>query len=101
MTAFATSIVRDDDAGIADAPPRHRLDHPRLERGVGRATGIDDGTSLADMFAQYELPIKPQGFAFDRNSVGFTSPDTGEHNGKRLEQEVVDVLTVGSERFQR
>jgi uncharacterized protein len=93
--AFATAIVNDDHAGIAEhATPDIIWTIPGSSVVAGRATGIDDVTRLADTFAQYGLHISPRGMAFGRDTVAVTLHDIGEHNGKRLEQDVVNVLTI-------
>ncbi|OBH74566.1 nuclear transport factor 2 family protein [Mycobacterium scrofulaceum] len=93
--AFATAIVHDDHAGIAEhATPDIVWTIPGSSVVSGRATGIDDVTRLADAFAQYGLHISPRGFAFGRDTVAVTLHDNGEHNGKRLDQDVVNVLTI-------
>lgn len=98
--AFATAIVHDDHAGIAEhATPDIVWTIPGSSVVSGRATGIDDVTRLADTFAQYGLHISPQGLAFGRDTVAVTLHDTGEHNGKRLEQDVVNVLTIRGDRI--
>jgi ketosteroid isomerase-like protein len=98
--AFATAIVHDDHAGIAEhATPDIVWTIPGSSVVSGRATGIGDITRLADMFAQYGLHISPQGFAFGRDTVAVTLYDTGEHNGKRLEQDVVNVLTIRDDKI--
>lgn len=98
--AFATAIVHDDHAGIAEhATPDVVWTIPGSSVVSGRATGIDDVTRLADTFAQYGLRISPQGFAFGRDTVAVTLHDTGEHNGKQLEQDVVNVLTIRGDKI--
>ncbi|SPM26668.1 hypothetical protein MTAB308_143 [Mycobacterium terramassiliense] len=98
--AFATAIVHDDHAGIAEhATPDIVWTIPGSSVVSGRATGIDDVTRLADTFAQYGLHISPQGLAFGRDTVAVTLHDTGEHNGKRLEQDVVNVLTIRGDKI--
>jgi uncharacterized protein len=98
--AFATAVVHDDHAGIAEhATPDIVWTIPGSSVVSGRATGIDDVTRLADTFAQYGLHITPQGFAFGRDTVAVTLHDTGEHNGKRLEQDVVNVLTISGDKI--
>lgn len=100
VAAFASAIVHDDHAGIAE----HATDDiawtiPGSSVVSGRATGIGDITRLADTFAQYGLHISPQGFAFGRDTVAVTLHDTGEHNGKRLDQDVVNVLTIRGDKI--
>ncbi|WP_161630267.1 nuclear transport factor 2 family protein [Mycobacterium sp. UM_CSW] len=98
--AFATAIVHDDHAGIAEhATPDIVWTIPGSSMVSGRATGIDDVTRLADTFAQYGLHISPRGFAFGQDTVAVTLHDTGEHNGKRLEQDVVNVLTIRDDKI--
>ncbi|BBZ46682.1 hypothetical protein MPRM_39630 [Mycobacterium parmense] len=98
--AFATAIVHDDHAEIAGhATPDIVWTIPGNSVVSGRATGIDDVTRLADTFAQYGLHIAPQGFAFGRDTVAVTLHDTGEHNGKRLQQDVVNVLTISGDKI--
>ncbi|OBI45412.1 hypothetical protein A5706_31545 [Mycobacterium sp. E796] len=98
--AFATAIVHDDHADIAEhATPDIVWTIPGSSVVSGRATGIDDVTRLADTFAQYGLHITPQGFAFGRDTVAVTLHDTGEHNGVRLEQDVVNVLTIRGDKI--
>lgn len=45
------------------------------------------------------LRITPQGFTFGRDTVAVTLHDTGEHNGKRLEQDMVNVLTIRGDKI--
>lgn len=98
--AFATAIVHDDHPGIAEhATPDIVWTIPGSSVVSGRATGIDDVTRLADTFAQYGLHISPKGFAFGRDTVAVTLHDTGEHNGRRLEQDVVNVLTIRGDKI--
>lgn len=98
--AFATAIVHDDHTGIAEhATPDIVWTIPGSSVVSGRATGIDDVTRLADTFARYGLHISPQGLAFGRDTVAVTLHDTGEHNGKRLEQDVVNVLTIRGDKI--
>lgn len=98
--AFASAIVHDDHAGIAEhATPDIVWTIPGSSVVSGRATGIADITRLADTFAQYGLQISPRGFAFGRDTVAVTLHDTGDHNGKRLEQDVVNVLTIRDDKI--
>jgi uncharacterized protein len=98
--AFATAIVHDDHAGIAEhATPDIVWTIPGSSVVSGRATGIGDVTRLADTFAQYGLHISPEGFAFGRDTVAVTLHDAGDHNGKRLEQDVVNVLAIRDDKI--
>ena len=98
--AFATAIVHDDHAGIAEhATPDIVWTIPGSSIVSGRAAGIEDVTRLADTFAQYGLHISPQGFAFGRDTVAVILHDTGEHNGRRLDQDVVNVLTIRDDKI--
>ncbi|ODR03740.1 hypothetical protein AWC25_13875 [Mycobacterium sherrisii] len=98
--AFASAIVHDDHAGIAEhATPDITWTIPGSSVVSGRAVGIGDVTRLADTFAQYGLQISPQGFAFGRDTVAVTLHDNGEHNGKRLDQDVVNVLTIRGDKI--
>ena len=100
VSAFATAIVHDDHAGIAEhATPDIVWTIPGTSVVSGQATGIDGVTRLADTFAQYGLHISPQGFAFGRDTVAVKLHDTGEHNGKRLDQDVVNVLTIRDDKI--
>src|SRR5262249_29830456 len=65
----------------------------------GQATGVGEVIRLADTFAEYGLHITPQGFAFGRDTVAVKLHDTGEHNGKRLDQDVVNVLTIRDDKI--
>lgn len=100
VSAFATAIVQDDHAGIAaHATPDITWTIPGVNVISGGATGIDQVIRLADTFAQYGLHIAPLGLAFGRDTVAVTLHDTGEHNGKRLDQDVVNVLTIRDDKI--
>lgn len=95
VRAFATAVVHDDHAGIAEnAAPDIVWTIPGDSEISGRATGIDDVIRLADTFAQYELHITPQGYTYGLDTVAVKLHDTGDHNGKRLDQDVVNVLSI-------
>lgn len=97
---FARAIVQDDHAGIAEhATPDIVWTIPGSSVVSGRAAGIGDVTRLADTFAQYGLHIEPRGFAFGSDTVAVTLHDTGEHNGRRLDQDVVNVLTIRDDKI--
>ncbi|MEE6178320.1 nuclear transport factor 2 family protein [Mycobacterium sp. 050134] len=98
--AFATAVVHDDHAGIAaNATPDIVWTIPGSSVVSGRATGIDGVTRLADTLAQYGLRITPKAFAFGQDTVAVTLHDSGEHEGKRLEQDVVNVLTIRGDKI--
>ena len=65
----------------------------------GRATGIGDVIRLADTFAQYDLRISPKGYTFGLDTVAVILHDSGEHNGKWLDQDVVNVLVIRDNRI--
>ena len=101
VSAFAAAIVQDDHMGIAaHAAPDITWTIPGTSVVSGRASGIDEVTGLADTFAQYGLHITPKSSAFGRDSVAVTLHDTGEHAGKRLDQDVVNVLTLRDDKVQ-
>ena len=92
---FATAVVCDDPIGIAqNAAPGIVWTIPGASAIAGQVTGIDDVIRLADTFSQYDLHISPQGFLFGINTIAVKLHDTGERNGKRLDQDVVNILTV-------
>lgn len=92
---FATAVVCDDPIGIAQkAAPGIVWTIPGASAIAGQVTGIDDVIRLADTFSQYDLHISPQGFLFGINTIAVKLHDTGERNGKRLDQDVVNILTV-------
>jgi ketosteroid isomerase-like protein len=100
VSAFAAAIVHDDHMGIvAHATPDITWTIPGSSVVSGRATGIDEVTRLADTFAQYGLHITPMSLAFGRDTVAVTLHDTGEHTGKRLDQDVVNVLTIRDDKI--
>ena len=49
---------------------------------------------LADVLAQYDLHIAVQGMTFGTDTVAVKLHDSGQHNGKTLDQDVVNVLTI-------
>jgi hypothetical protein len=101
VSAFATAILHDDHAGIAEhATPDIVWTIPGTSVVSGRVTGIDEVTRLADTFAQYGLHISLQGYAFGRDTVAVKLHDTGEHNGKRLDQDVVNVLAIREDKIE-
>ena len=100
VRAFAAAFVQDDHLGIAaHAAPDITWTIPGTSVVSGRASGIDEVTGLADTFAQYGLHITPKGLAFGRDSVAVTLHDTGQHAGKRLDQDVVNVLTIRDDKI--
>jgi ketosteroid isomerase-like protein len=100
VSAFAAAIVHDDHVGIvAHATPDITWTIPGSSVVSGRATGIDEVTRLADTFAQYGLHITPMSLAFGSDTVAVTLHDTGEHTGKRLDQDVVNVLTIRDDKI--
>ena len=100
VRAFAAAFVQDDHMGIAaHAAPDITWTIPGASVVSGRASGIDEVTGLADTFAQYGLHITPKSLAFGRDTVAVTLHDTGEHAGKRLDQDVVNVLTIRDDKI--
>lgn len=95
VSAFATAVVRDDHAGIAEnAAPDIVWTIPGASAISGQAKGIDAVIRLADTLSQYELHIVPQGYLYGLNTVAVKLHDTGDRNGIRLDQDVVNVLTI-------
>jgi len=95
VRAFANAVVHDDHAGIAqNATPDIEWTIPGTSVISGRTTGIDNVLRLADIFATYGLHISPLGSTFGVDTVAVRLHDTGEHNGKRIDQDVINVLTI-------
>jgi ketosteroid isomerase-like protein len=95
VSAFATAIVRDDHAGIAaNAAPDIVWTIPGSSVISGRTSGIDAVIRLADVLAQYGLHISVQGSSYGVDTVAVRLHDSGEHDGKTLDQNVVNVLTI-------
>jgi uncharacterized protein len=100
VRAFAAAIVHDDHAEIAEyATPDIAWTIPGSSVVSGRANGVAEVTRLADTFAQYELHISPQGLAFGTDTVAVKLHDNGVHNGKKLDQDVVNVLTIRGDKI--
>jgi uncharacterized protein len=95
VSAFATAFVHDDHAGItANATPDIVWTIPGTSLVSGRMSGVAAVTRLADVLAQYGLDISVQGMTFGSDTVAVKLHDSGEHNGKTLDQDVVNVLTI-------
>ncbi|MCV7423493.1 nuclear transport factor 2 family protein [Mycobacterium yunnanensis] len=95
VSAFATAVVHDDHAGIAaTAAPDIVWTIPGESVVSGQVSGVDAVAKLADVLAQYGLRIEVQGFAYGVDTVAVRLHDSGERNGKTLDQDVVNVLTI-------
>lgn len=95
VSAFATAFVHDDHAGIvANATPDIVWTIPGASIVSGRAEGTDAVIRLADTLAQYQLNISVQGITYGVDTVAVRLHDSGEHNGKTLDQDVINVLTI-------
>jgi ketosteroid isomerase-like protein len=95
VNAFATAFVHDDHPGIvASATPDIIWTIPGASVVSGQTNGIDGVIRLADVLAQYDLHIAVQGMTFGMDTVAVKLHDSGEHNGKTLDQDVVNVLTI-------
>lgn len=101
VSAFAAAIVHDDHAGIAEhVTPDIVWTIPGSSVISGQATGIDGVIRLADQFAQYGLHISLQGYAFGRDTVAVRLHDNGEHNGNRIDQDVINVLAIRDDKIE-
>lgn len=95
VTRFASAIVHDDHAGIlASTTPGIVWTIPGHSKVSGVWTGQAAVIRLADTFARFDLHISPQALTFGVDTVAVEVHDTGEHNGKSLNIQVVNVLSI-------
>jgi len=95
VSRFATAIVHDDHRGIiANTTAGVTWTIPGTSAVSGRSVGQNAVLKLADTFAKFDLTISPRAFAFGVDTVAVELHDTGSHNGKALDQDVVNVLTI-------
>jgi ketosteroid isomerase-like protein len=95
VAKFASAIVHDDHAGIlASTTPGIVWTIPGHSKVSGVSIGQAAVIRLADTFARFDLHISPQATTFGLNTVAVEVHDTGEHNGKTLDIQVVNVLSI-------
>lgn len=92
---FATAFVHDDHSGIAaNTTPDVTWTIPGSSKISGLTSGRDGVIALADTLAGYEIHIVVRAITFGTDTVAVALHDTGNHNGKTLNQDVVNVLTI-------
>ncbi|MCU1680659.1 MAG: hypothetical protein JWQ81_1398 [Amycolatopsis sp.] len=95
VSRFATAFTHDDHAGIAaNSAANITWTIPGTSAVSGERRGVNAVIHLADVLAQYELHISVQAFTFGTDTVAVELRDSGSHNGKTLDQDVVNVLTI-------
>jgi ketosteroid isomerase-like protein len=92
---FATAVVHDDHAGfIASTTSDFVWTIPGHSRISGRTTGRGDLLGLLGTFDRYQLTISMRALTFGADTVAVEVHDTGSYHGKKLDQDVVNVLTI-------
>ncbi|MEV0074667.1 nuclear transport factor 2 family protein [Amycolatopsis sp. NPDC050768] len=92
---FATAITHDDHQGIiAVTTPDMTWTIPGDSVVSGRSVGRGAVLKLADTFANYSLTISVRELTFGADTVAVELHDTGRHNGKTLDEDIVNVLTI-------
>ena len=95
VARFASAIVHDDHAGIlASTTPGIVWTIPGHSKVSGVSIGQAAVIRLADTFARFDLHISPQALTFGVDTVAVEVHDTGEHNGRSLDIQVVNVLSI-------
>lgn len=95
VSRFASAIVHDDHAGIlASTTPGIVWTIPGHSKVSGVSVGQAAVIRLADTFARFDLHISPQALTYGLDTVAVEVHDTGEHNGKSLDIQVVNVLSI-------
>ena len=98
VSRFATAITHDDHQGIiAVTTPGMTWTIPGDSVVAGRSVGRRAVLKLADTFARYSLTISVHELAFGTDTVAVELHDTGNHNGKTLDQDIVNVLTISGD----
>lgn len=95
VSRFASAIVHDDHAGIlASTTPGIVWTIPGRSKVSGVSIGQAAVIRLADTFARFDLHISPQALTFGLDTVAVEVHDTGVHDGKTLDIQVVNVLSI-------
>lgn len=93
--AFAAAFLHDDHEGIAaNTAPDVTWTIPGSSKVSGLMHGRAEIIGLADTLDAYEVRVTLQAITFGLDTVAVELHDTGDHNAKTLDQNVVNVLTI-------
>lgn len=95
VSRFATAVIHDDHQGIiANTTPGITWTVPGHSAVSGTAVGQRAVVKLVDTFARYNLNISLRAYTYGADTVAVELHDTGNHNGRTLDQDIVNVLTI-------